>query len=345
MQFGRALPLVAVLLAATIVTVGFSMKRYDDAYAWVAHTSDVRVVIGRAIGRVAMLDTAACQDLATEIEQFEELTQDNRTQQALVPSLREALARDCRNVSATAPSPPATLLTYLSAADAHERELLVQRRASLAATRRWTLIALILTIVGSLVVLAFARVIQHRAMRRVETMAKQLEEIAVTDELTKLYNRRGFLFVGGQAYALAKRQKKRTAVLFADMDGLKAINDRHGHKRGDEAIREFGAVLKATLRTTDVTARLGGDEFVALLYDVDDSHVATIERRVREALEAWNARGTSVYRLAASVGFARPALDDERPLEGVLQEADVMMYEKKRAARLLAGRGSRERIA
>jgi diguanylate cyclase (GGDEF)-like protein len=198
--------------------------------------------------------------------------------------------------------------------------------------------------VGSLVVLAFARIIQQRAMRRIETMAKQLEEISVTDELTKLYNRRGFLFIAGQAYALAKRQKKRTAVLFADLDGLKAINDKHGHKQGDDAIREFGALLKATLRATDVTARLGGDEFVALLYDVDDSHIAAVERRVRDALEAWNARGTSVYRLAASVGFARPAVDDERPLVGVLQEADVMMYEKKRAARLAAGRGSRERI-
>ncbi len=345
MGLGKTLPLVALLLATTIVAVGVSLKRYDDAYTWVAHTSDVRVVIGRAIGRVATLDTASCRDLATEIDQFRELTRDNVNQQALVPSLRDALARDCRDVTVTAPSAPATLLSYLTAADAHERDLLMKRRAHLASTRRWTLVALVLTIVGSLVVLAFARFIQQRAMRRVQAMAKQLEEIAVTDELTKLYNRRGFLFVGGQAYALAKRQKKRLAVLFADLDGLKAINDKHGHERGDEAIREFGALLKATLRTTDVTARLGGDEFVALLYDVDDVHIASVERRVREALEAWNARGTSAYRLAASIGFARPSVDDERPLEGVLQEADVMMYEKKRAARLAAGRGSRERIA
>jgi diguanylate cyclase (GGDEF)-like protein len=335
---------VALLLAASIVGVGVSLSRYDDAYTWVAHTSDVRVVIGRAIGRVGTLDTASCQLLASEIDEFEELTRDNRAQQSLVPTLRDALARDCSHVPATAPSPPATLITYLTAADAHERDLLSARRAHLETTRRWILAALILTIVGSLVVLAFARIIQQRAMRRVEAMAKQLEEIAVTDELTKLYNRRGFLFIGNQAYALAKRQKKRMAVLFADLDGLKAINDKHGHERGDDAIREFGAVLKATVRATDVTARLGGDEFVALLYDVDDGHIASVERRVRDALDAWTARGTSVYRLAASVGFARPALDDERPLEGILQEADEMMYEKKRAARLAAGRGSRERI-
>jgi diguanylate cyclase (GGDEF)-like protein len=344
MGLGRTLPIVALLLAATIVTVGISFKRYDDAYTWVAHTSDVRVVIGRAIGRVATLDALSCQQLATEIDHFEELTRDNRVQQAFVPSLRDALARDCREVTSTVPTQPATLLRYLTAADAHERDLLSQRRAHLASTRRWTLIALVLTIVGSLVVLAFAHIVQQRALRRVETMAKQLEQIAVTDELTKLYNRRGFLFVGSQAYALAKRQKKRTAVLFADLDGLKAINDKHGHERGDDAIREFGALLKATLRTTDVTARLGGDEFVALLYDVDDAHVASAERRVRDALDAWNSRGTSAYLLAASIGFARPSLDDERPLESVLQEADVMMYEKKRAARLAAGRGSRERI-
>lgn len=345
MGLGKTLPLVALLLATTIVAVGVSLKRYDDAYTWVAHTSDVRVVIGRAIGRVATLDTASCRDLAAEIDHFNELTRDNLTQQALVPSLRDALERDCRDVTASTPSPPATLLTYLTAADAHERNLLMKRRARLAATRQWTFGALVLTVIGSLIVLAFARFIQQRAMQRVQAMAKQLEEIAVTDELTKLYNRRGFLFVGNQAYALAKRQKKRTAVLFADLDGLKAINDKHGHERGDEAIREFGTLLRATLRTTDVTARLGGDEFVALLYDVDDVHVANVERRVRDALEVWNARGTAPYRLAASMGFARPTLEDERPLEGVLQEADVMMYEKKRAARLAAGRGSRERIA
>jgi diguanylate cyclase (GGDEF)-like protein len=335
---------VALLLGATILGVGISLDRYDDAYAWVEHTSDVRVVIGRAVGRVAKLDISSCEQLAMDIEELKDLTRDNARQQAAVPSLREALARDCRNATASAPTEPGTLLAHLSAADAHERELLTQRRAHLASTRRWILAALISTVAGSLVVLAFARIIQQRAMRRVETMAKQLEEIAVTDELTKLYNRRGFLFVGDQAYALAKRQKKRTAVLFADMDGLKSINDKHGHQRGDESIREFGTVLKATLRATDVTARLGGDEFVALLYDVDDAHVAGVEQRLRDALEVWNARGTSAYRLAASMGFARPGLDDDRPLEGVLQEADVMMYEKKRAARLAAGRGSRERI-
>lgn len=345
MGLGRTLPLVALLLAATIVAVGISLERYDDAYTWVAHTSDVRVVLGRAIGRVATLDTASCRDLASEIDAFKELTRDNPIQQALVPSLVAALERDCRSVTASTPSPHATLLTYLTAADAQERDLLMQRRARLSSIRRWTLIALIATILGALVALAFARLIQQRALRRVQAMAKQLEEIAVTDELTKLYNRRGFLFVGGQAYGLAKRQKKRTAVLFADLDGLKAINDKHGHERGDDAIREFGALLKATLRATDVTARLGGDEFVALLYDVDDVQIASVERRVRDALDSWNARGTAVYRLAASVGFARPAVEDERPLDAVLQEADVMMYEKKRSARLAAGRGSRERIA
>jgi diguanylate cyclase (GGDEF)-like protein len=236
------------------------------------------------------------------------------------------------------------MLTVLADADAHERHLLIERRDRLHRIRHWTLGFLVATILGSLGILVYARAIQQRALRDVRALATKLEEIAITDELTKLYNRRGFLFVGGQAYMLAKRQKKRTAVLFADLDGLKAINDKLGHEQGDAAIREFGDVMKATLRSTDVIARLGGDEYVALLYDVDEVHVQSVERRLRDVLAERNAKSTGGYRLAASLGVAKPELDDVRSLEAVLQHADEIMYTQKRAARLAAGRGSRERM-
>jgi len=96
-------------------------------------------------------------------------------------------------------------------------------------------------------------------------LLNKLERIAVTDELTSLLNRRGFMLLGEQHIKQIIRSQQPTALIFIDMDGLKWINDNLGHEEGDRAICDMAAILKLTFRDSDIIGRIGGDEFVSLL--------------------------------------------------------------------------------
>lgn len=136
-----------------------------------------------------------------------------------------------------------------------------------------------------------------------ERYAEAVRNLSLTDELTGLCNRRGFTTLVESQLRAAVRQRKRALLLFADMDGLKRVNDELGHEAGDEALRAIAAVLKSTFRDSDIVARLGGDEFVAFLLDTDD--LATAERRLQESLSLDNLRSRRSYVLAMSVGAVR----------------------------------------
>jgi diguanylate cyclase (GGDEF)-like protein/PAS domain S-box-containing protein len=159
---------------------------------------------------------------------------------------------------------------------------------------------------------------------------RRLEEIAVTDELTGLHNRRGFMLLAGHEHRLALRQGRGLVLVFVDLDGLKAINDGLGHEEGDAAIRAFAGVMRTAFRASDILARLGGDEFVALAFDVDGDAAKVLESRLEGAIDAFNASGTAKYRLAASIGCVAAK---DTSLEELLAEADRTMYERKRAKR------------
>lgn len=165
---------------------------------------------------------------------------------------------------------------------------------------------------------------------RVELEGK-LERAAVTDELTGLLNRRGFTMIAGQEHRVAIREQHGLAVIFADLDGLKTINDRLGHDQGDAAICAFAKILRDTFRESDVVARLGGDEYAALAYHVDGPAVEALLDRLRAAVAA--APPIGPYPLAVSLGVALLAAGDKTPLDALLADADQRMYEAKRARR------------
>jgi diguanylate cyclase (GGDEF)-like protein/PAS domain S-box-containing protein len=171
---------------------------------------------------------------------------------------------------------------------------------------------------------------------RVELEGK-LRELAVTDVLTGLHNRRGFELVAEPALRLAARQQRPAAVLFIDLDGLKSINDRLGHEAGDRAIKELADLMKGTLRSTDHLARLGGDELVAFAPDLDHDGAAALIERLQLAIDDRNRGGGFEFDLAASIGVAlhEPRIVDsrERTLDDLLSEADERMYTAKRARR------------
>jgi diguanylate cyclase (GGDEF)-like protein/PAS domain S-box-containing protein len=160
---------------------------------------------------------------------------------------------------------------------------------------------------------------------------KKLERIAVTDELTGLLNRRGFMMMAGQHHRVALRKQTGLAVVFADLDGLKVINDTQGHEIGDHAICEFAEMLRRTFRESDVVARLGGDEFAALVHDVDRAQLDAALDRVRAAVDH-SAVGRP-YQFSVSLGVALLDPAASRPLEELLAEADHDMYSHKRARR------------
>lgn len=179
---------------------------------------------------------------------------------------------------------------------------------------------------------------RQKAEERLQQVLTELEEynqklsgLSQTDELTGLYNRRGFLSFGTQSLALARRMGRRGNVFFADLDELKKINDSFGHLEGDLAIRQAGQILTATFRHMDILARLGGDEFTILAVDTASDFQDILRKRLDAALAAHNAESRKPYRLSMSIGAVPFDQNSSVSLGELLERADETLYaEKKR---------------
>lgn len=163
-------------------------------------------------------------------------------------------------------------------------------------------------------------------------MEQDLHTLAITDELTGLYNRRGFLTLAGQQLKLANRLKRGVLIFYADLDHLKTINDKYGHEEGDMAIMESANILRDVFRESDIIARIGGDEFVVFPVQVDDTSAEKISKRFKEHLDTYNAKGRREYPLSLSAGIAYyPRY--HQSIEALLVQADKQMYEQKKERR------------
>lgn len=163
-----------------------------------------------------------------------------------------------------------------------------------------------------------------------EKKEEEILTLSMTDQLTGLYNRRGFLSLAEQQLKLADRSKSKMMLFFADLDGLKDINDRFGHKEGDKALIEAASVFKETFRKTDIIARLGGDEFAALVIDVKDENPEIFSSRLQYLIDTQNKQKNRTYMLSISMGgsFQNP----EKPfsIDELMSQADKLMYEHKK---------------
>lgn len=140
--------------------------------------------------------------------------------------------------------------------------------------------------------------------REVAEVSALLRELALTDELTGLHNRRGFIASGSQLLALADRHESDTALLYLDIDNMKELNDSHGHQVGDAALRAVAGSLTEVLRRADAAARIGGDEFAALTFGVDTDDRAAIETRIRDYLGSPAAIAAVGLAVEVSIGWA-----------------------------------------
>ena len=165
-------------------------------------------------------------------------------------------------------------------------------------------------------------------LARRDQAESETRALSLTDVLTGLNNRRGFFTQAEHLFRLARRKREACAVIYADVDDLKLVNDRLGHEAGDHLIRDAAAVLRESLRGTDVLARLGGDEFVA--FALDESQPGAILARLQDNLRAFNLMQERPYRLSISVGAVRCDPDGKATLLDYVQQADRAMYLHKR---------------
>jgi diguanylate cyclase (GGDEF)-like protein len=160
-------------------------------------------------------------------------------------------------------------------------------------------------------------------------MEEEIRNLSMTDELTGLYNRRGFTLLAVQEVKLAHRKKRSMLLFFGDVNNLKTINDTHGHAQGDLALQEVSAVLKETFREADIVARIGGDEFVVLAVDASMESADVLTNRIRTILERRQQQSDWPYQLSFSLGIAH--YDPEAPctVSEMIAQADGRMYQQK----------------
>jgi diguanylate cyclase (GGDEF)-like protein len=174
----------------------------------------------------------------------------------------------------------------------------------------------------------------HGYQSQLLTRISELQELVFRDELTGLHNRRRFYDVANDTVPKAFESKEPLAILLMDLDGLKSINDEHGHGVGDVVIATLGKILAKHIRGSDVAARLGGDEFGVIMPGTDKRGAFALARRLWEELESTPVHldGAELM-VTVSIGVAGYPWGGES-LEEMLQWADADMYANKVSRRL-----------
>ena len=171
---------------------------------------------------------------------------------------------------------------------------------------------------------------------RINSMEVQIHNLSLRDELTGLYNLRGFRLLAEQALRMARRSKHPFSVLFVDLDDLKQVNDRFGHFAGSQCLVETAAILRQVFRKSDVLGRIGGDEF-AVAGEFAEPGMLSAAGRLEELVKQLNAEPGRPIPLSLSFGTVTSKTGSDETLEALLKNADYAMYERKRRKKSLPG--------
>lgn len=156
-----------------------------------------------------------------------------------------------------------------------------------------------------------------------------LEEMAITDGLTSLYNHRHFYSRLDEEFERAKRYEEPLSCIFIDIDDFKRINDIYGHRSGDEVLRQIGCYIKEIIRISDIAARYGGEEFVVLLPETGGSDAMNMARRLRSTVRGRSFEAVDHERITVSVGVATFIGNNVGHPDQLIQLADDAMYRAK----------------
>ncbi|NLW48843.1 MAG: GGDEF domain-containing protein, partial [Firmicutes bacterium] len=173
----------------------------------------------------------------------------------------------------------------------------------------------------------------QEAVKELAEYNEKLSNISQTDELTGLYNRRGFMNLANQNLRLARKRGKNGLLFFVDIDDLKQINDQYGHDEGDLAIKAVGVILAKTFRASDIIARLGGDEFTILATDSSLNILPKIEERLSKFTKEYNLQSGKPYQLSISIGAVPFQSYESVSLENLMSQADNILYKEKKRKR------------
>ena len=160
-----------------------------------------------------------------------------------------------------------------------------------------------------------------------------LKTLSIRDDLTGLFNRRGFITMAEQGLKTAQRMGTEMLLIFGDLDNLKGINDSFGHNEGDQALVDTSRILKDTFRESDIIARIGGDEFVILAMNSLETSAEKLISRFEQVLNDHHPKTERSYNLSMSLGIA--CFDPKNPcsIDVLIAQGDKLMYENKQKKR------------
>jgi diguanylate cyclase (GGDEF)-like protein len=168
---------------------------------------------------------------------------------------------------------------------------------------------------------------------QLEKEIRKLKKLVYLDPLTNVYNRRGFLEIGGNYFKSFKEGRdkhrkneiKNLALIFLDIDDFKKINDQYGHQKGDKVLKYLAQFLKHIIRKTDLLSRWGGEEFVILLLNIDPINAKRLAHKICTKIKAEKMAG---IHLTVSAGLIIPHKKDN--LAFAINQADKLMYQAKK---------------
>ena len=175
----------------------------------------------------------------------------------------------------------------------------------------------------------------QKTINKLKVQEKELELLASTDPLTKLYNRRYFAKVSAHILDLAKRHKKDLSIIMMDLDKFKKINDIYGHKAGDDVLVIFADTLKDHTRKSDVICRFGGEEFLVLLPETNIDGATMIAQKIREVIEDLIVKidKKTELKFTVSIGVSQVEVEKEENIEASINRADDALYMAKENGR------------
>jgi diguanylate cyclase (GGDEF)-like protein len=172
----------------------------------------------------------------------------------------------------------------------------------------------------------------QESVSQLASLTGRLRELAMIDSLTGVLNRRAFLDHADGEWVRHRRHKHALSCAMIDVDGFKRINDTFGHAAGDALLQHIGALLRATLRASDLPARLGGDEFVALMPETNLDGAAALGERLLSRLAARPLTALD-QSIAATLSIGVASADGATSLEELMARADAALYRSKKEGR------------